>query len=158
MVNKVGSQNKTPYVFATLGAGIGAVGGAKMGLSKAEKYISKNLLPPDEFVKKRIGELTELVKEKFPEEKVADKIKDLPKIAQMEYDVVIHRHKVNTKNAFAIVGGVLLASLGYLVSKLIIDKNKGPKLATSLDNAKVLSGYNSTTARYNGGRYSSTTA
>ena len=73
MVNKIGSENKSPYLFATLGAAVGTAGGAKIGLNTAQKYLSKNALPADEFVQKRVLELTERAKEKFSQRNLQKK-------------------------------------------------------------------------------------
>ena len=158
MGNEINSHNKTPVICATLGATVGAIGGSKIGLKTAEKFISKNVLPVDDFVKAHTEELTKVIKENFPEDKVAEKLKELPEIAKKEYDVLIHNHKNITKKAFGFVGGLLLAATGYIVSKLIINKKQGPKISSSLPEGKLLCDYNSTTAKQEGGRYKSTTA
>ena len=158
MGNQVNSNTKTPFVFATLGATVGAIGGSKIGTKAAEKFISKNVLPVDDFIKAHTEDLTKVIKENFPEDKVAEKLKELPEIARKEYDVLVHNHKNITKKAFGFVGGLLLAATGYIVSKLIINKKQGPKLSSSLQEKQGLCGYDSTTARYATKRYTSTTA
>ena len=158
MANQINSHNKTPFVYATLGATVGAIGGSKIGLKVADKFISKNVLPADEFIKKHIEELTQVTKEKFSGEKLANKLKEIPDIARKEYDVILNGHRNTTKKAFGFVGALLLAATGYIVSKLIIDTKQEPKLSTSLQKEQGLCGYNSTTANYKERKYTSTTA
>lgn len=158
MGNEINSNNKTSFVYAALGATVGAIGGSKIGLKNAEKFISKNVLPADEFVKTHVEKMTQVIKENFPEDKVAEKLKELPEIAKKEYDVLVHNHKNITQKAFGLVGGILLAATGYIVSTMVIKKEQGPKLSRSSQDIQAVCGYNSTTAKHEGRRYSSTTA
>ena len=158
MGNEINSHNKTPFICATLGATAGTIAGSKIGLKVGNKFISKNVLLADEYIKKHVEELTQAAKEKFSGEKLEAKLKEIPDIAKKEYDVLVHNHKNITKKAFGLVGGLLLAATGYVVSQIIISKKQGPKLSRSFQEMQAVCGYDSTTAKQEGGRYKSTTA
>ena len=163
MISKIGSENKTPLAVGALGVGVGSIIGAKKGAKVAEKYVSQNFLPVDDFVKNRVSEFSKVIESKFQAGEITKEMFDFklakaPEMAKFEYQAGVLRQKSRIKKSYALIGGVILATVGFCVSKFMDSKNKQAKMLSAMKEGRALCGYDSTTARNKDRRYSSTTA
>lgn len=109
------SIRENKMVYATAGAGIGALAGAKYGEKAAKTFIKTNLVTADEYVRTRIMDNMDAV-HTLKQSKWAEAFQKIAEKASEDYTSVTNRLTKNTKAGAALIGALTLAGVGIAIA------------------------------------------